>query len=151
MANFVLGKDCKAYYSATPLTSTSYATPLAAATELSNIKDLKINFQTDKTEITTRASGGWKENATTLKDGSISFNMKWLPADAGFSAILTAWINNAEIAFYALDGAKGTAGFQGPAGNWNVSNFSRIEDLSGAVMVDVELTPSSYSGWVVTA
>lgn len=149
MANFVLGKDCKAYYSVTPLTSTSYATPLAAATELTDIKDLNFDFSAEKADISTRGSGGWKQEVATLKNASISFQMVWRTADAGFTVIQTAWNAGTEIAFFALDGIKTAAsGSQGPAGNWMVSKFSRKEGLADAVIVDVELTPSTYNGWV---
>lgn len=149
MANFVLGKDCKAYYSATALTSTSYATPLASATLLDDIKDLNFDFSTEKADITTRGSGGWKTQVATLKDASISFQMVWKPSDAGFTAILTAFNATTEIAFFALDGVKtASSGSQGPAGNWMVSKFSRKEGIGEAVTVDVELTPSTYNGWV---
>jgi hypothetical protein len=147
---FILGKDCKAYYSATPLTSTTYATPLSASIEITDIRDLDLNLSTDTTDISVRGGGGWKQSAVTLKDATISFNMKWLPADTAFSAILTAWLNNVEIAFFALDGVKTAAsGSQGPAGNWMVKSFKRNEKLTEAVSVDVELVPSSFNGWVV--
>jgi hypothetical protein len=149
MSNFVLGKDSHAYYSATPVTSTSYATPLASTTEITNIKDLKINFTTDKADISTRGSGGWKSTAATLKDATITFTMVWKPGDTGFTAIFTAWNTNAEIAFFALDGVKtASSGSQGPAGNWMVTSFSRSEGLTDALTVDVELSPSSFNGWV---
>jgi hypothetical protein len=149
MANFVLGKDCHAYYSATPLTNTTYATPLASSTEITNIKSLDVSFSMDKTDISSRGTGGWKNQATTLKDATVSFQMVWKPADAGFTAMFTAWNTNAEIAFFALDGIKTAAsGSQGPAGNWMVSSFKRNEGLTEAVTVDIELTPSSYNGWV---
>lgn len=154
MPNYVLGKDCKAYASATPITAganSDYATALAAATLFSNVKDLKLNFSTEKADISTRASGGWKATAATIKDGTITFTMLWKPADANFGIIKTAWLASAEIFFGALDGVYGTAGNQGPAGNFTVTNFSRSEGLNESVTVDVELSPSSFNGWFTAA
>jgi hypothetical protein len=149
MSAYVLGLNCHAYYSATPLTTTSYATPLSSATEITNIKDLKINLSSEKTDISTRGGSGWKATAPTLKDGTITFQMLWKPADTAFTALLTAWQAGTEVAFFALDGVKTAAsGSQGPAGNFTVTSFNRNESLTEAVMVDVELSPSSQSGWV---
>lgn len=148
MSNYVLGQNAKLYYSATPVTSTTYATPLAASTEITLVKDVKVNLSTDKADISTRAGLGWKQTVPTLKDGTITFSMLWKPADANFTAILTAWLANAELAIFALDGIKtATSGNQGPAGNFTVTNFSRNESLTEALMVDVELSASSFNGW----
>lgn len=146
-ANYVLGKDCKSYQTTTLATSTTYTTQMTAATELANIKDLKLNFQTDKADVSTRASGGWKNEVNTVKSGTITFTMQWKPGDTLFNQLRDAFLNATEIFFAALDGPKATAGNQGPAGNWTVTNFSRSEGLNEAVTVDVELSPSSFTGW----
>lgn len=153
-ANFVLGKDCKAYYSATAVTAatnSAYATALAGATLIANIKDLKLNFSTEKADISTRANSGWKATAATLKDGTITFTMVWKPTDAAFAAIRDAWLGSLEVFFSALDGLYTVSGNQGPAGNFTVTNFSRSEGLNEAVTVDVELSPSSFDGWFAAA
>lgn len=147
-ANYVLGKDCKAFMSTTAVTSTTYTTAVGSATELTNVKDLKLNFQTDKADVSTRASGGWKNEVNTVKSGTITFTMQWKPADTLFNNMRDAFLNATEIFFVALDGVKTAAsGSQGPAGNWTVTNFSRSEGLNEAVTVDVELSPSSFTGW----
>lgn len=152
MPNFQLGMNAHAYYSATAVTAsdqTTLNTALGTATEITNIKDLKINLATDKADVSTRGNNGWKQTAATLKDGTVTFSMVWKPADTNFTAILTAWQNSAEIAFFALDELKATTGAQGAAGNFTVTNFSRTENLADAIMVDVELSPSSFNNWVV--
>lgn len=153
MSAYVLGKNCVAYYSTVALTgstNTALNTALDAAIAIDNIKDVKINLSKDKADVTTRGSGGWKQTAATLKDGTISFTMQWKPGDAAFNAFLAAWTNDSEIAFFALDGPQATAANQGPAGNYSVTNFSRNEPLGEAVTVDVELSPSSFNGWVTS-
>ncbi len=150
MPNYTLGKDCKAYYGSTALTASTnsaYTTGVSSATELTNVKDLTVNLSSEKIDVGTRASGDWMATAPGRKDGTITFNMQWSAADAGFVAIKNAWLNKTEIPFYALDGDKATSGKQGPAGNFNVTNFTRNEPLNEAVTVDVELSPSSYNGW----
>lgn len=147
---FKLGKDCKAYRCATLLDGTN--TPAAATwIEQTNVRDVTQNLETGEADITTRANNGWRATAATLKDGSIDFEMVWDPADAGFTAMQTAWATSAEIAMCFLDGASGTAGSQGLASNFTVTNFTRSEPLEEAVTVSVTLKPSSYTAWYTAA
>ncbi len=143
MPNFVLGKDGKAYYNATPLTEVGAVT----GTELDNIKDVNTDLSTGESDITTRANNGWEATAATLKKGVVTFKMIWKPGDAGFDAIQSAWENSAEIALMFLDGPVGTAGSQGLSGNFSISNFSRDEQLTEAMVVDVTAKPSSFTSW----
>ena len=143
MANFVLGKDGKAYYNATPLTATGAVT----GSELDNIKDVNSDLSTGEADITTRANNGWEATAATLKKGTVNFKMVWKPSDAGFEAIQAAWEASGEIALMFLDGPVGTAGSQGISGNFTVTNFSRDEQLTEAMTVDVSVKPSSFTTW----
>ncbi len=143
MANFVLGKDGKAYYNATPLTATGAVT----GSELDNIKDVNSDLSTGEADITTRANNGWEATAATLKKGTVNFKMVWKPGDAGFEAIQAAWEASGEIALMFLDGPVGTAGSQGISGNFTVTNFSRDEQLTEAMTVDVSVKPSSFTTW----
>jgi len=153
MPNFVLGENCVAYYDATTVTASDNATLLTAITAaastgvISNVKDLKINLTADKADISTRAGAGWKATVPTLKDGSVTFGMLWKPGDVNFAALLAAYLAGSEVFFAALDGVYSVSGNQGIAGNFTVSNFSRNEPLTGAVEVEVELSPSSFTGW----
>jgi hypothetical protein len=60
----VLGMNCKAYY------GTAEA-ELSSMTELTNVKDVTLNFQTGEADITTRANDGWKATAATLRCNGI--------------------------------------------------------------------------------
>lgn len=142
----LLGDDAKFYYSNTPLSSTSYATPLSTATELGIISNLTLNLSNDNPQYRIR-SDDWVLNGVSKHDGSISFEMQWKPTDGGFAIIKTAFLNKAEIAGFALDQAKGTSGAQGVASNFVVTNFTRNEPVGEFQTVSVELKPSSYSGW----
>jgi len=150
MPNYILGKDGKSYVSGTALTAganSDYATALTSATEVTNIQDVTINLSKDTVEISSRANGTFKQKITTLADGSVSMKMLWKPGDANFEIVRDAFFGNDEIFFAALDQAKVTVGTQGIAGNFVVSNFSRGEPLGDAMTADVELQPSSFTGW----
>jgi hypothetical protein len=154
MANYVLGKNGVAYVSATPVADATVATAttaLTGGTIIANAKDVKSNLSTDKTDVTTRGGGGWKQTAPTLKDGTVTFTYQYKSGtDAVFSILLTAWVNGSEVFFCALDMATG-AGAQGPAGNFTVTGMSRDETLTGSMIVDFELSASSSNSWFIHA
>jgi hypothetical protein len=149
MTAFTLGKDCVAYFNSTLIDggSNTHTSILASATAINNIKDLTLNLTKGETDISTRGDSSWTTRAPTLKDATISTQIKWLPGDAFFEACLNSYLTDDEFAFYALDAARSVDGAQGPAGNWAVFNFTRNENLTEAVMVDVELKMSSYPDW----
>jgi len=149
MPSFTLGKDAVAYFSSSLISDMSSATTvLASATEVENIKDLTINLTKGESDITVRGDGGWTVRAPTLKDATISTQVKWLPGDTFFDACLDSFLNDTEFAFFALDDDKDVDGAQGPVGNWSVFNLTRNENLAEAIMADVELKVSSFPDWL---
>ena len=149
--NFVLGMNCKLYYSATLLDGDTNTPATVTWVEIDNAKDVTLNLETGEADITTRGNSGWRATAATLKDGSIEFEALWKPGDAAFDALQTAWAGSNEIAIAAMDGAIATTGNQGLASNFTVTNFSRNEPLEEAVTVNVTLKPSSFTEWYEVA
>jgi hypothetical protein len=147
--NFVLGKDCKLYFGDVPLDGVTETAATMDWTELDNALDVNLNLSTGEADITTRANNGWKATAATLKEGSIEFEMLWKPTDAGFAAIIAAWLAGSEIPIAALDGAITVEGKKGLVSNCSVTNFSRSEPLEEAVKASVTLKPSSFTEWYV--
>ena len=145
--NFVLGKDCKLYFGDVPLDGVTETAATMDWTELDNALDVNLNLSTGEADITTRANNGWKATAATLKEGSVEFEMLWKPTDAGFAAIIAAWLAGSEIPIAALDGAITVEGKKGLVSNCTVTNFSRSEPLEEAVKASVTLKPSSFTEW----
>ena len=145
-----LGMQCKFYYSSTLLSEASGPGDVTW-NEIKNVRDLTLNLETGEADVTTRANNGWRATAATLKDGSIEFEMLWDTGDAAFGALKDAWAGGAEIALAAMDGDIATAGSEGLAGNFTVTNFSRSEPLEEGVTVSVTVKPSSETQWYVKA
>jgi hypothetical protein len=141
---YVLGMNCKAYY------GTAEA-ELAAMTELTNVKDVTIDFSTGEADITIRGNDGWRATASTLREATATFQMQWDPADAGFTAIQAAWLGSTGVELAFLTGGSTTAGSQGPKATYVITNFSRNEALEEAVMVDVTAKVSVWGEWVSVA
>ena len=131
----VLSENAKFYRN-----SGSYGSP--DWVEIDNVKDLTLNLDKDETDVTTRASGGFKEFVDGLIDASIEFSMLWDTADTNFTAIRTAFFAKTAVEFLILDGDEGTAGSQGLRVTCMVKGFTRNEALGEALMVDVNIRPT---------
>src|SRR5574338_1303591 len=78
-----------------------------AWTELGNTRDVTLNLEAGEADVTTRANSGWRATVATLKEASVEFEMVWDTADAGFTAIKNAYLNNTIIGFQVLDADAG--------------------------------------------
>ena len=131
-----LGKDAKLYYSATLMGDTP------SFVEMTNVKDVTLNLEKGESDVSTRGNNGWRAIAATLKDGSVEFQMVWDTADAGFTAIQTAYFGDTPLAFAIMDGDIDTAGSQGLQADFEVTNFTRNEPLEEALTVNVTIKPA---------
>lgn len=134
----VLAEDAKLYYN-----TGTYGTP--TWTEISNIKDLTLSVEKDEVDLTTRASGGFKEYADGLVDATVEFQMLWDSSDTAFTAMKTAFFNKTAVEVLVLDGDEATTGSQGLRATCMVKNFNRSETLGEALMTDISLRPVKNS------
>jgi hypothetical protein len=140
--DFILGMNAKLYYHATP------GTVLATMTEVSNVKDLTLSLESGEADITTRANSGWKASVGTLREASMEFEMLWLPEDATFAAIKTAYLTSVTIAMCPLTGVKTTGSkAEGLRGDWAITGFTRTESLTEGITVKVTAKLSKYAAW----
>jgi len=141
---FILGMNGKMYWGAA-------GAALGALTELTNARDVTVNLEAGEADITTRANSGWRATAPTLRECSVDFEMVWKPGDAGFDALLAAFLTNATIELAVLDQARETSGAQGPKGSFAVTSFSRGEPLEEAMIVPASVKLSTFDEWVDVA
>jgi TP901-1 family phage major tail protein len=117
-------------------------------TELTNVRDVTLSLEAGEADVTTRANQGWRATVATLKEASVEFEMVWDTADAGFTAIKNAYLNNALIGLQVLD----TDGGQGLQADFMITSFSRNEPLEEGITVSVTAkvtysdTPPSWIG-----
>ncbi len=124
MPNVILGMDAKLYYGNAGSSATN---------EMTNVRDVTVSAEAGEADVTTRANSGWRATVATLKEASVEFEMVWDTADAGFTAIKNAYLNNELIGFQVLDGAGG----QGLQADFMITAFSRSEALEEAITVSV--------------
>ncbi len=131
----VLGLDAKLYRN-----TSFFATPVFV--EVDNVRDLTINLEKGDADVSTRGSGGFRQHAVTLKDGTIEFEMVWDTSDPEFEAIKDAFFDDTILDMWASDLDVSVSGAQGLRADFNVADFSRAEALEDALKVSVTLTPA---------
>ncbi|MBN2559917.1 MAG: hypothetical protein JXQ75_03180 [Phycisphaerae bacterium] len=139
--DFLLGKDAKLYYGPAD-------TELASLTELTNVRNAKVTLSAGEADVSTRGNAGWKATAPTQRECTLEFEMLWLPGDAGFEALKTAFLASGTVALAALTGASDATNSEGPRGNWSIIDFSRDEGLEAAIIVSVTAKIAKYEEWV---
>jgi len=143
---FTLGKDFKLYKSTSALTDSVTADQLTW-NEQTNVRDLTRGLSKALTDVTTRGSGGWREQAGTLKEASIDLQILYDPDDSLFQSLRGGFLNDTEVTLAILDGDVSTGGTQGLVANFNVTNFPVNEELEERATVDVTIVPSSQTDW----
>jgi len=130
----ILGKDAKLYRNSGDYENEAWV-------EVDNVKDLTLSLEKGEADVTTRASGGWRETAATLKDGSVEFGMVYDPADANFTAFQNAFLSDSQLELAIVDGDITTVGTQGLRASFEIFNFGQEQNLEEAVMVNVTIKP----------
>lgn len=148
-----LGKDAKLYRSANLLTAANDAAVTGATwVEVDEVKNVNLDGPASEADKTTRASGGWKQTASTQRDLAISFDLHVPKAGStNYEAIRAAYVGSTEIAMLALDMDKDTTKAEGPASNWTITGLNRTEELENVVVYSVTAKPSSFTQWHVSA
>ena len=109
--------------------------------EMTNVRDLTLNLEKGEADVTTRGNNGWRAIKATLKESSIEFEMVWDTADASFSAIFGAWMNNEDLELAVMDGDIEEPGAQGLRATFTVITCSRSEPLEEAMTASVTIKP----------
>jgi hypothetical protein len=132
-----LGDEMKLYFCAAGIGGTP------TWTELSIVKDVKLNTSKGEADVTTRASGGWKQVIGTLMDASIEFEMPWDTANDGLQAVKDAYFTSgALLGLAVMDGLIAEAGSEGLWADCAILKFERTEPLENASTVSVTAKPT---------
>ena len=171
----VLGLDCAMYYmtatnraasnNATALGEDTWAAALTSAfdagawDEITPITEVTLNLTTATADVTTRASGGYRQTVPTLKDASVDFSILWKPDDEVFTELLARFMDQCPVAMLVLDGqvtnitntsaidvdvtrCTNSGRVTGLYADMAITSFTRNEGLEDAVMADLSLVPT---------
>lgn len=132
-----LGLDAKLFRN-----TGSYETP--TWTEITNVKDVTLNFSGGEADVSTRNGNGWRENIRTLRDAELSFDMVHDTEDAGYNAIRASFFSDVAseqiIELLVADGpttaGSGSTGFRA---SFFVRDLEKTEPLEEAQMMNVTM------------
>ncbi len=138
-----LGKNAKLFIGtagAKPTTTVAYA------------RDISVNLERDKVDVTSNASGDWNQSAPGLITASIEFEMIVEENDAAGSTILGHFLSGDSFSAVAIDGpaeavSGGATAGEGPYGDWWVAKCSRSSKTKEAITMSVTLEPYADNGW----
>ncbi len=117
-----------------------------ANVEVKNVKDLTLNLESGEADVTTRATGGWRASAATLKEASLEFGILYDTEDADFQAFQSAYFGNTPLSLFITDGSGG-----GLDADWSITGFTVEQPLEEAVSVSVTAKPTASTrapAWV---
>lgn len=173
---FLLGRNAKAYYSATnkligDVTPAEGKTGIAdyveawlgdAGTALAdNMTDVGLNVGSDFADATTRATAasGFASQVPVLRNGEVTFEARWIPDDPAATVtsftkqLIDAWEGDSRLAMVFLDQAYVRPALpadnfvlQGFASNWSVS-LEKSENLRDVQRISVTLTVADTAVW----
>lgn len=132
----VLAKNCKLYI------QTDGVAGSAGWVELTNITDVTLGGSTERADVTTRGGNGFVQEAPTLKNATISFDLILDDTDTGGQSLRTAWLSSGVIGVRCLTGDDAAEASEGLVADMSVVDFTRNEGLRDAVRFSVELAPA---------
>ena len=109
---------------------------------LAIVKEGKLNTSKGEADVTTRASGKWKQTVGTHKESSIEFEMPWDTENEGFQAVKDAFFNDTVLGLASMDGPIDQAGSEGLWADCAILKFERNEPLEQASTVSVTAKPT---------
>ena len=110
-------------------------------TEVKNVKDLTLNLESGEADVTTRATGGWRASAATLKEASLEFGILYDTEDADFQAFQSAYFSNTPLALFISDGDSTTE--HGLDADFSITGFTVEQPLEEAVSVSITAKPTA--------
>lgn len=131
---FRLGKDAKVYRN-----TGAYGAPTWV--EVSIIMDNTLNLEKGEFDGSTRGTGGWRQKAGTLKDGSVEMKILHKPTDTHILAFMDGYLNGTNVDLMILDGSNLVQGNSGLRAEMQVMSMSRGEPLEEGQTWDVKVTP----------
>lgn len=124
----IIGLDCELFHN-----SGTFATPTWGACNA--VKDASFEISVNEVDASRRGSGGWRLNATTLKEGTLNVTFIKDKDDTVFTAIEAAFQANAAMELVVYDGGN-ASGSDGLDALWQVTQWNESQDLEGIVQIE---------------
>lgn len=115
---------------------------------LKAVIDATRSLNRGNADISSRGSGGWREQATTLADGEITLTCRYDAEDVELGLLMTAALDNTKVDVAFLDYAEGD--YKGTIGRYNVASEEWSQPLEEGQEISFTLSvnrkPVSITG-----
>ena len=146
----IIGLDCELFHN-----SGTFGSPTWGACNA--VKDANLDITVNEVDASRRGSGGWRQNETTLKEGTLNVTFVKDKADTVFGALETAFQTNASVELAVADGPN-AVGTDWLTAKWKVTQWNETQGLEDVVNIeavfriapDTDLVPTFGSGVLPT-
>lgn len=147
----IIGLSCTLYHNSGSFASATWG-------KCDAVKDANFEITVNEVDASSRGSGGWRQNETTLKEASLNVTFVKNKADTVFGAIETAFQANAAMELAVLDGPN-AVGTDWLTAKWKATQWNETQDLEGVVNIeavfriapDTDLVPTWGTGALPTS
>lgn len=108
---------------------TEGSTPVTVA----DARDVSLTASGKKIDTSTRGGAGWMDFIQGLKEVEIELEHLWVPSDATYTDLWTAFNTGAKVAFTLVDNATSGKGF---SGNMIITKLVLKQPLDGGLMLE---------------
>lgn len=129
-----VGLDCKAYRN-----TGSYNAPTWS--EVTIMRDLTLNLSKGEADVSSRGSR-WKKMKSALKEASFEFEILGDTANAHYTALRNAYLNDTTLDLAFADGDITVGGTEYWRGDVEIFQFNRGEPLEDGAKVSVTAKPT---------
>jgi hypothetical protein len=133
----IFGVEGHAYLNPTP----DSAIAAAGWIDLTIVRNASVARQLKEVDVTTRGNAAYEATDVRLTNAVIQLELPLDPANAGYQALETAYVNKAPVSLAVLSGAIAAYGARGPVGTFTITAFDREENLEGAMMIKATAKP----------
>lgn len=116
-------------------------------TEWKSVKDVSYSGSAATADVSSRASGGFRESCATLKDLSVEITAQYKAADTVLAIVRAAFIANTLVDASILTSA-GSA-YEGIVGRFAVTAFGLDQPLEEGQTIPITLTLNKFGAYVV--
>ena len=99
--------------------------------------DVELKQPAELIDTTTRADNGWRNCEQGVKSWQVSVKHLWVPSDAAYAILRTAYLNGTKVVCQFRDSAL--SGANGHDGTAIVTRMNEPQKLHDAVILTIEL------------
>ena len=115
-------------------------------TEWKSVKDVSTASTAATADVSSRASAGFREQCSTLKDLTVEITAQYKASDAVLGIVRAAFIGNSLVDASILTSAGSS--YEGIVGRFAVTAFGLDQPLEEGQTIPITLTLNKFGAWL---